>query len=568
MSGSTASRYIGGVPYGPGRSVGRYPNAASVGAAPGVSPGLPGLGAVGSSGTGGLVTPVSSGGAVGAPSGGGGGGGGNLLASLLGGAGLLQYLPDAYDALFGGDPYYGPGENVFEPGSTFTGPGGVQIPSAALGGIGSDWGQVFEPGWTVDQTATQALLDAPMPAGDQFAGHAGDVVPGAAGASPGGWGAAIDAAGGWDAAVRAGTLPTDLGLSGSLGSLPGVGDVALGLGDLAGGLAGSWMASGAFKNSRNPNAQYGQQIGSTLGAIAGSFIPIPILGTMAGAALGGAAGGKIGNEIGPAPTVGRNFSSIGTFGADGNLGWGNSGGDNGGTAADATGFSNWFGQNLLAMAGQNGLTFNPNMAGAQIRVGGYDNFSRRFTTPGGYFYTPDTGGSPENYALRPSDDWASGGFGADQANAFARNVLADLTARGAFIRPGEQGQGLDHWGVTQGAPLGWYGSENGDYSRIQSGGGDFNSILGDRQGAITGWTNQQQAIAQQQAAAQAQLDQSNRWAGQNVGFDPMTMLNAQNDPGMASVMGLGGVQWGENGPMFTSPAPGGASAYVQADGGA
>jgi hypothetical protein len=226
-----------------------------------------------------------------------------------------------------------------------------------------------------------------------------------------------------------------------------------------------------------------------------------------GAAVGTIAGGAIGGQIGPAPTIGRNFSSIGTIGGDGNIYWGNSGGDNGGTGADASGFSNWFGQNLLQQAGQQGLAFNPNMAGAQFRVGGYDNFSRGGPSPaGGYFYTPDAvGGSPENYALRPSDDWASGAFTGDQANAFTTSVLGDLTARGVFTQPGATQPGMDYWNQSQGTPLGWYGSPTGAYSQTQFGGGDFNSILGDRQNAITGWVNQQRAQGETNAAAEQVL---------------------------------------------------------------
>jgi hypothetical protein len=103
-------------------------------------------------------------------------------------------LPDADDWLerqFADDarpaaPYeydLGKTENMFDPGGSFLGPGGVSIPTAALGGFGSNWNSVFEPGsWAVNQAGTDAILNAPMPAGDQFARLARDVAAGTAGA--------------------------------------------------------------------------------------------------------------------------------------------------------------------------------------------------------------------------------------------------------------------------------------------------------------------------------------------------------------------------------------------------
>ena len=103
------------------------------------------------------------------------------------------------------------------------------------------------------------------------------------------------------------------------------------------------------------------------------------------------------------------------------------------------------------------------MAGANIVVGGYDNFSRRSETPGGFFYLPttNTGGSPENWALRPSGDTEA--YSPEQASAFTRNVLADLSARQVFTPTG-QGAGLDYYNSISGAPLGAYGQSAATYA--------------------------------------------------------------------------------------------------------
>ena len=582
---AVASRYIGGLPYDPRMSVGRYPNRASVGSTPGVIavPGITGGGV----GTGGGVVaptvtalpirmPAATSAQAGAES--------NLLAMLLSAAPLLQYLPDAYDAVSDwlspsqqqATPDLGSIENAFDPGGTFVGPGGVSIPTAALGGLGTDWSQVFEPGtMTLDQAGTQALLNAPMPAGDQFAGlgaESTNALEGlAATAAPAStWAQAIQAAGGWDAAVQAGTLPTDLGLTGSLGELPLYGDVATGLADFGGGLAGGWIASQPFQNSDRPYAGIGQQAGSALGMLAGqAIIPIPFLGAAVGAALGGLAGGSAGSLMGPAPTVGRNFGAMGTFGGDGNLYWSNAGGDNGGSAADADAWTSWFGPNLMQAAAQHGLAFNPNMSGVQFNVGGYDNFWRGGRTAAGYFYDPYLSGSPESSALRPADDWMSGGYSAGQAEAFTSNVLADLTARGVFTQAGANQPTRDFYNSTTGADLGFYGSPGGAYSDIAQGGGGWDALLQGRQSAINGFLDQQAQERQRQADAQAQLDQSNRWAGMDVGaLMPTMLLQAQNDPFLASNLGLPGVQVGEYGPMFTGPGSQTAAQPVYDPGGA
>lgn len=495
MSGSLAARYIAGLPYDPSLGVSAYSRAPRA-AAPGATP-LPG---------GALTLPTdATGQAVRVPTtgatvlaGGGDAGGGGLIDALLSGAGLLEYLPDAYDALVGdGAPQAAPGS--LDTG-TFTGPGGVAIPNAALGGFGTNWDNVFEPGsWGVDRAGTEAILNAPMPAGDQFAGAAGDVAAANAGATPG-VGGALGAA--------------DDPFYGSLGENPLFGgDLATGLAG-AGGAALGGLISAQAPWTRQGYGAIGQQAGSAIGGIgAGALIgsalgPIgTAFGALAGSLIGGFGGGAAGSQIGPAPTVGRNFSSIGTFTGDGGLSWGNSGGDNGASAADADPFATWFAQNLQQQAAAQGLAFNPNMAGAQVRVGGYDNFNRTGLSPaGGYFYDITNqggqfGGSPEQYALRPSDDFAGDPFSARQADAFTTNVLADLAARNVFTPGGAATGGQGDLMGTLGTGYGWYGGLGSDYSQIEYGGsGGFNDILGGRQNAITGYMNDQQQQARQAAA--------------------------------------------------------------------
>jgi hypothetical protein len=552
---ATASRYIGGIPHNPTMRTGRYPNVASVGAMPGVTTLSGGAWRVPTGGDGQAVRVMPGASTLGASSGGGNGAvGGNALGALLGGGlGLLQYLPDAYDALFGGTPPGG--EDLPLPPDQMPPP---EIPSGATPyGMSDQFGQMWGvpvPGQnglhSLWDTQGRSLGSIDMMEGADDFGDLGAFDPdlmggeslGALGGVPAaaGWGGAIDAAGGFTNAVQAGTLPTDFGLTGSLGSLPAYGDVALNLANAAGAAGGSWMASGAFKNSDRPYAQIGQQVGSAVGAAAGQIlIPVPILGAMAGAAIGGALGGGAGSIPGPAPTIGRNFSSIGTFGGDGGIHWGNSGGDNGAGAEDADPFARWLGGDLFRQAGAQGLAFNPNMAGAQFRVGGYDNFSRSATTPGGFFYTPDAGGSPENYALRPSSDFYNDAYSPGQATSFSRNVLADLTARGVFTQAGQQGPGLDFWNASQGAPLGWYGNEGPEtYSAIEYGGtGGFDNILAGRRGAIEGWQNQQQEQQQREATyAQQQQEAAagNPWGA--VGVDAGLIdagLFGVSDPGGA-----------------------------------
>ena len=483
MSGNLAARYIAGLPYDPSLGVSAYSRAPRA-AAPTGTASLPG---------GALTLPIDAtgqavrvpaagatllGGApaaavVGTPTASGVAGGEDGLASaLLSGAGLLQYAPDAYNYLFGDTSAVDPaGQGIT------TLPGGDQISNAVFNGLGTNWDNVFQPGtWSVDEAATQRLLDAPM--GELGQGGA----EGAAG--QGGWfslpsGAVLSAA--------------DDPFTGSLGAAGGI-DVATGLAGAGGGALGGWIAGQAPWTQQGYGA-IGSQAGSALGGVAtGALIgsaagPIgTAAGALAGALIGGWGGGAAGSQIGPLPTIGRNFSSIGTFDGSGGLNWGNAGGDNGGSASDATSFADWFGGNLAQQATAQGLSFNPNMSGAQIRVGAYDNFSRNGPSPaGGFFYTPDTGGTPEQYALRPSDDFANSAYSPDQANAFTTNVLADLAARGVFTGAGQPQPGMDAWGTSQGTPLGWYGAQGGQYDAIQNGGSDFSTLLGARQGAVQGW---------------------------------------------------------------------------------
>lgn len=109
----------------------------------------------------------------------------------------------------------------------------------------------------------------------------------------------------------------------------------------------------------------------------------------------------------------------------------------------------------------------------------------------------------------------------------------------------------------------------GAYSDIAQGGGGWDALLQGRQSAINGFLDQQAQERQRQADAQAQLDQSNRWAGMDVGvLMPTMLLQAQNDPFLASNLGLPGVQVGEYGPMFTGPGPQTAAQPVYDPGGA
>ncbi len=547
MSGSVAGRYVGGLPYDPSRGVGQYARGPRMDGPISAPPSTPAMGVPGGGlmidGDGqvvrvqpgaAMVQPTSAGGGGGAM-----GGGDMLLAAALG---LLPYVPDAVDWIgrqfagapitseqalasdptplsdgFGGTP--SPGGNWTT--GTFTGPGGMQIPNAALGGPATNWDNVFNPGWEViDDPARMEQLLRPIEYspgsadGFQAMGATPDDFASVSARAPGevgqGWFSGIgDAIRGFqtnlaaqNAPMAGATLSQDLGLTGSLGVNPLTGgDLASGGANTAGAALGGLIASQAFQNDRGAYTQYGQQAGSALGGIAsGALIGSALgpIGALFGGIAGGFGGGMIGggaaSQIGPAPTIGRNFATTGTLGADGGIQWGAAGGDNGGTAADATQFGSWLSGALGQRAADQGLAFNPNMAGAQFTIGGFDNFSRRGETPGGYFYTPgQAGASPENYALRP-DGALYGAFSGEQANAFADSVLADLSARGVFTQGG-QGQGLDYFNSTLGADLGWYGAQPAG----------FGDVLSQRQGAISGFLGQQQAQAQAQQQAQTAL---------------------------------------------------------------
>lgn len=617
MSG-TASRYIGGLLYGPAMGVGRYNSRAVAPSAP-----LPvdtGGGQITTppgpvrppetDGTGIAINPdTGTIRPVGGTGGGGLGGMENLL--LLTALGALPYLPQAVDWIgnqLGGSP--APTEVApMLPGA----PQNVPPEVVAAHELGHENGVGGQPAVTGPITSGQFQAGTPLPAGAQFiTGPGGQTVtlpqgsvmgndgvvflpdgrfldstswldmPGAAsnlppapldvggaadgfgqmGVSPGDF-ASVSAPAGGVAAPGAGwntlpqTLPDDW-LAGSLGETPIVGgDLATGLGGLAGGTVGSLISAQAFQNSDRPYAGVGQQAGSALGGIgAGALIgsafgPVgAAFGALAGSLIGGMAGGAAGGAVGPEATVGRNFAGTGTFNPDGTLSFGGFGGDNGGDAAGAQAFANQFGQNLLAQAAQQGLRFNPNMAGIQFNIGGYDNPTRGGVAPGGYFYDPMMGGSPENYALRPNAGMNP--YSGEQANAFTQAVLADLTARDVFTASG-QGRGRDFYNSTLGADLGGYGYNTFGPNGF-SGLSGFGDLLAQRQSAIGGWLGQQQAQAAAEAAARAQLDQQNRWAAANTGgISATNLLAAQNDPTMAAMLGLGGVQATENGFIFAQP---------------
>lgn len=549
MSGNLAARYIAGLPYDPSLGVSAYSRAPRL-AAPTGTASLPGgalslpidatgqavrVPAAGASVLG-ATTPPPPAALLGGSTASGVAGGGNdgLIAALLSGAGLLQYLPDAYNAVSdwlspsvsGGDLPTPPEQ--LTPQQAYDAGGGDYAPDATVGpwGLpvvpfgGADFGYVPPGSSAWSPAGGQGVIWDPNGAAGQLGTTNGWTYPGDAG---GGSAPAVDAAavqgGGFSLPDGAVLSAADDPFTGSLGTAAGL-DVATGLAGAGGGALGGWIASQAPWTKQGYGA-VGAQAGSALGGVAtGALIgsaagPIgTAAGALAGALLGGWGGGAAGSQIGPLPTIGRNFSSIGTFDGSGALNWGNSGGDNGGSASDATSFADWFGGNLAQQAAAQGLQYNPNMAGAQIRVGAYDNFSRSGPSPaGGFFYTPDTGGTPEQYALRPADDFANSAYSPDQANAFTTNVLADLAARGVYTQQGAQQPGMDYWGASQGTPLGWYGAQGGQYDAIQNGGSDFNTLLGQRQGAVQGWQagapqrqfNTDTAIGYRDAAINAQI---------------------------------------------------------------
>lgn len=574
-----ASRYIGGVPYGPGRAVARYPNAASVGALPGVV-GFPAVNP-GAYPQGGLVTAGADAASTATPA----AGGDNMLASLL--LGALSYGPDVYNYLdkqFAEDPQAqegaastgGAGPNITALGDRMFSTGQDVAMARALDqagitsgpatewiGNGGNYTGAFEPG-TLQAVpgGAERILDAPM--GDPAFAVDPMSFYGVDPATLDGTSGAIDGLGSAAGATNWAGIPLEAVQVGDVG-LGSVGGV-----DIANSLAyapAAVFAQGTPAFAKR-GGELGGQIGSALGGVLGGVIGGPW-----GAAAGTIAGGAIGGQIGPNPTIGGNFSSIGTFDGSGNLNWGNAGGDNGANANDATSFANWFAPSLMQQAAQQGLGFNPNMTGAQIRVGGYDNPSRRGYAQGGYFYDLTSagggfGGDPDRYALRSSDMFNNNAFGPDQANAFTTNVLADLAARGVFTQGGQPGPDQGYLTGTLGANYGWYGAPGDLYSQIEYGGqGGFNDILQGRRNAIEGWVNQNQAQQQANAGAQTVLgaaydplnsyDPGAGWAqmGQDVANGGQAPVNWMTDPAA-----MAAANWGVG-------VPGGGGP-VQADGGA
>jgi len=532
MSGSIASRYIGGVPYGPSMGVSRYapqaanlPPASPIAQPPptSVTPPVPDVTLPG-----GGVAPGT--GSISSVGGVGGGGGMNLLAMLPALLGAVGALPDVYNAardLFGGAP------GVADP--TLPTPPEFLTPEQAF-----DLPRTPETEWAADATIGPWDLPVVPFGGSQFGwvppGSSPWSAPGTEGViwspqTPSFGEAGAPVGGGWvhpsdlgassglpgNASAVAAPATVDTGLFGGATSffnplgIPDLieyGNAALGtFGGVpleAGGISAATTAimRQAGQSLAKPGGEMGATIGSTLGGVAGMFtgplapIAVPVL-----TLLGGAAGG----QIGPAPTIGRNFSGFGSFDPTGNIGWAGFGGDNGGTGADAQGFGDWFTQALAQEAASRGYAFNPAAAGTSIRVGGYDNFSRRGETPGGYFYdlaAPGAtfGGSPENYALRPGGllsgggiaGWDGGAFGPQQANAFTTNVLADLVARGVYAPAGQSGPDLGQIAGTFGADYGFY-----------TPGASFEDALAARNWYIGTHLAQQQENARLAAAQQA-----------------------------------------------------------------
>jgi len=536
----TASRYIGGVPYDPSRSVGRYPNRASILSGPttrdyGGGTVIPAA----TDGTGIALNPEN--GAVRSAGVDGVGGGGNalLLSALLG---ALSYAPDAYNALRdlfgpseaqaqtapqgGGDAPVGGGTAAggayvsgdlgagasFPTGSRFvTGPAGkvVDLPPGAVQGID---GMVDLPnGGFYDATSyldlpgnTSSLPMAPVEGLDFVPGDGGSLMAPTDGVTVGSTPA--DSSVNWSNPFGIRT-----GLEDTLGSVGGV-DLATGIANMGAGLAGAYAARGLA--GRSPERQMGATIGSTLGGIVGSLLGPA--GTFAGAA----GGGMIGGQIGAQPTIGRNFAGVGTFGGDGGLSWGQMGGDNGGNADDALAAANWFTPALNALAQQYGYAFNPNAAGAQIRIGGYNNFDRNMPGVGGFFYDMAApggqfGGSPERYTLRPDQSTYSwGGNSAfDRGDVFTQNVLADLVARNVYT-PG--GAAADYYGGN--ADYGFYNPAD-----------PFGTNLAQRQAIIGGAWDTARHNALTGMATPDQIENvfvrgdggqwMNRYTGQHVGWN-------------------------------------------------
>ena len=539
MSG-TASRYIGGVPYDPSRSVGRYPNRASILSGPtqrdyGGGQVIPAA----TDGTGIALNPAN--GAVTSAGVDGVGGNAMLLSALLG---ALSYAPDAYNALRdlfgpqqaqaqtapqggaqqgGNDFGYAPsGVNgafvsgdlpagtAFPNNSRFvTGPSGkiVDLPQGAVqsidGIVDLPDGTFFDATSHLDLGGPSSNLPlAPVEGLDFVPGDGGSLMAPTDGVTVGSTPA--DSGTSW-------TNPFGIrtGLEDTLGSVGGV-DLATGIANMGAGLAGAYAARGLA--GRSPERQMGATIGSTLGGIVGSLLGPA--GTFAGAA----GGGMIGGQIGAQPTIGRNFAGVGTFTGDGGLSWGQFGGDNGGNAQDAQGAAAWFTPALSDLAQQYGYAFNPNAAGAQIRIGGYNNFDRNMPGVGGFFYDMAApggqfGGSPERYTLRPDQStYGWGGSSAfDRGDIFTQNVLADLVARNVFT-PG--GQAADYYGGN--ADYGFYNSAD-----------PFSTNLAQRQAVIGGAWDTSRHNALTGMATPDQIGQTfvggdggqwmNRYTGQYIG---------------------------------------------------
>lgn len=519
MSGSIASRYIGGVPYGPSMGVSRYaPQAANLPPAspiaqppptsvtpPGADTTIPGMGVAPGTGS---ISSVGGGGGL--------GGGSNLLAMLPALLGAAQYLPDAYRAI--SDLLGGTQDSELPLPPELRPP--PEIPNAAPFGtsdaFGQLWGVEVQPGLyqtynSYGQPVGSIDMQTLGPGGMDLMDDIGDL----GGIDP----EFLQSMSAPEGAFQSVSAPTgalssltDDPFYGVLGTDPIFGtDLATGIAGLGGGLVGGLMSS-QVPWARQGYGAIGQQAGSAAGGIGAgalmgsAFGPIGTLfGAFGGALVGGLGGAGVGSQIGPAPTIGRNFSGFGSFDPTGNIGWAGFGGDNGGTGADAQGFGDWFTQALAQEAASRGYAFNPAAAGTSIRVGGYDNFSRRGETPGGYFYdlaAPGAtfGGSPENYALRPGGllsgggiaGWDGGAFGPQQANAFTTNVLADLVARGVYAPAGQSGPDLGQIAGTFGADYGFY-----------TPGASFEDALAARNWYIGTHLAQQQENARLAAAQQA-----------------------------------------------------------------
>lgn len=182
-------------------------------------------------------------------------------------------------------------------------------------------------------------------------------------------------------------------------------------------LASAIFAKGA-QTLAKPGGEVGAAAGSAAGAAAGTAV-FPGLGTAVGALLGGIAGG----QIGPNPSVGGNFSAVGTLQPGGTVDFTGFGGGKGGTEEMARDFASTFAAGLPELLRQRGLEVNPAAVGQPLSVGYFGGGPRTGGRSGAFYVPSGQAGSPENFAAFFNDP-----------DRYANFVLADMTARN-LVRP-------------------------------------------------------------------------------------------------------------------------------------